>query len=488
MIGQITEIPNKVLSWTNLVLLQQKLNNPIGYLVLFGICLFSSAVFTLLGLKVGLALIGLVIGIPILLLAFIDLRIGMGLILVIAFLVNFIAKYSTAPIGIALDGLLFLLLLSVIIQGGQRKDWRFPQNPISIAILAWIAYSFLLAFHPEAASRQAWVFTVRSYAIQQILFFIACYALGSVKDIKKIIQFIVLLAFISALYGMKQEYFGYSAREWEWLYERPNRYSLIVQWNRYRAFSFFSDPTSFGTLMAYMGIFCFILATGPFKWWKRGGLMVAGTSMFLSMAYAGSRTPFVLVPLALVFYVMITMKKEVLIGGVFLLMVGTVFVMKSTSNPVIFRIQSAFRPTKDASVQVRLENQKIIQPYIRTHPIGAGLGSTGVWGERFSPHTWLAGFAHDSAFVRIAVEMGWLGLIIYLIYFFIIMRMTLYYYFRVRDPVIKIIYQALAVTFFLIMMASYPQEVVTILPTSMIFYIFLAIVVRLKDFDKQGKE
>ena len=484
MLGQITEIPNKLLSWINLVLLQQKLNNPLGYLVILGIVLFSSAVVTLLGLEIGVLLVGLVIGTPILLLSFIDLRVGMGLILVIAFMINFIAKYSDAPIGIALDGLLFLLLLSVIVQGGQRKDWYFPHNPITVIILVWLAYNLLMAFHPEAASRTAWVFTVRSYAIQQILFFIACYALKNIKDIKKLIQVIIFLAFISALYGMKQEYFGYSAREWAWLYERPNRYTLIVQWNRYRAFSFFSDPTTFGTLMAYMGIFCFILATGSFKWWKRGGLLVAGFCMFLSMAYAGSRTPFVLVPLALVFYVLITMKKEVLIGGALMLMVGTVFVLKSTSNPVIFRIQSAFRPTKDASVQVRLENQRIIQPYIRTHPIGAGLGSTGVWGERFSPHTWLAGFAHDSAFVRVAVEMGWIGLIIYLIYFFIVMRVTLYYYFRVRDPVIRTIYQALAVTFFLVMLASYPQEVITILPTSMIFYIFLAIVVRLKDFDQ----
>ena len=367
----------------NLILLQQKLNNPMGYLVLIGICLFSSGAVALLGIKIGVLLIGAIVGIPILLLSIIDLRIGLGLILVIAFSVNFIAKYSDAPAGTALDGLLFLLLLSVMVQGGHKRDWHFPNSAISFAIIGWIAYNLLMAFNPEAPSRMAWVFTVRSYAIQQILFFIACYALRSKKQIKGVIQFIILLAFISALYGMKQEYFGYSAREWAWLYERPSRYTLIVQWNRYRAFSFFSDPTSFGTLMAYMGCFCFILATGPFQWWKRAGLMIAGVCMFLSMAYAGSRTPFVLIPAALVFYVVITMKKEVLIGGAILFMVGTVMIMKSTSNPVIFRIQSAFKPSTDASVQVRLENQKMIQPYMRTHPFGAGLGSTGIWGERF---------------------------------------------------------------------------------------------------------
>ena len=84
--------------------------------------------------------------------------------------------------------------------------------------------------------------------------------------------------------------------------------------------------------------------------------------------------------------------------------------------------------------------------------------------------------------------MGWVGLVIYLIYFLIIMRVALYYYFRVRNPEIKIIYQSICVTLFLMMTASYPQEVVTILPTSMIFYILLAILVRLKDFDESPVE
>ncbi len=470
----------------NRLLLQQKLNNPLGYLILLGIAAFSSLVFVVLGLKLGALMTAAVFGIPIMLWSFVDLNIGMGLTLTVAFMVNFIAKYSDAPVGTALDGLLFLLLLSVIVQGGQKRDWRFPQSAISVIILIWIAYNILMFFNPDAASRIAWFYTVRSFAIQHILFFVACYALQSAQQIKAILQFIILLAFIAALYGMKQEYFGYSAQEWAWLYERPSRYTLIVQWNRYRAFSFFSDPTSFGTLMAYMGSFCFVLATGPFHWLKRTMLLIAGICMYLAMAYAGSRTPFVIVPVAVVFYILLTMKKEVLIAGALFFMVGTVFVMKSTGNPVIFRIQSAFKPTTDASVQVRLENQKMIQPYVRTHPIGAGLGSTGIWGERFSPDSWLAGFAHDSAFLRVAIEMGWLGLVIYLIYFYIIMRVTLYHYFRVRDPKIKIIYLGLAVVFFMILLASYPQEVVTILPTSIVFYIMLAVVVKLKDFDERG--
>ena len=166
-------------------------------------------------------------------------------------------------------------------------------------------------------------------------------------------------------------------------------------------------------------------------------------------------------------------------------LLGTVFIMKSTTSPVIYRIQSAFKPGKDASVQVRLKNQKMIQPYIQKHPFGAGLGSTGIWGERFSPDSWLAGFAHDSAYVRVGVEMGWIGLLIYLSTFFIAMRMAVFYYHRVHNPKIKVCYLGFAIIIFMLALASYPQEVVTLLPNNVVFYVLLAIIVKLKDFDTE---
>ncbi|NJK83312.1 MAG: hypothetical protein HC912_05325 [Saprospiraceae bacterium] len=101
-----------------------------------------------------------------------------------------------------------------------------------------------------------------------------------------------------------------------------------------------------------------------------------------------------------------------------LVVIGTGFMLKSTSNPVIFRLQSAFSPQDDSSMQLRLRNQAYIQPFIQSHPFGTGLGSVGIWGKRFNTNSWLAGFAPDSAYVRVAVECGWVGLIIYLSMFF----------------------------------------------------------------------
>jgi len=65
----------------------------------------------------------------------------------------------------------------------------------------------------------------------------------------------------------------------------------------------------------------------------------------------------------------------------------------------------------------------------------------------------------------------------------VVLRQSIYYYFRVKDPTIKNHYLALSVAVFILMIANYPQEAIPQLPTSLVFYIFLAAIARLKDFD-----
>jgi len=167
------------------------------------------------------------------------------------------------------------------------------------------------------------------------------------------------------------------------------------------------------------------------------------------------------------------------------LVFGVLGMMKSTSSAVIWRIQSAFNPKySNDTMDVRFNNQKKIRPYIQSRPFGSGLGSTGLWGRRFTPKSFLASFAHDSGFVRIAVELGWFGLVLYMILLFAILKTCIYYYLRVRNSKIKVLYLALTVVMFMLTLANYPQEAILQLPNSIIFYVMLAIIIKLKDFDE----
>ena len=462
----------------------QKLNNPLGYMIMVLLTFAISYLLSTLELKYSMLLLGAIMGIPALGACFMNFRFGLALILIIAFLVEFFRKYTDAPLGTALDGLNYTMFFGLIVMMTKERDFRFIKNPISILIFIWVFYNLIQVINPWAASKMAWLYTVRSMAGLILVYFVACYAFQSLKHITWMIKIIIGLCFLSALYGLKQEFFGFTQTELTWLYSDEERFQLIFQWSRLRIFSFFSDPTTYGILMGYMFVMCSILILGPYKMGQKIWLGIGAALMLLCMAFAGSRTPVVLIPAGFVFFVMVSFRKELIIAGMGVLVLGTGFMMKSSGNPVIFRIQSAFNPeTSGDTMEVRFENQKLIQPFIHSHPFGAGLGSCGQWGKRFTPDSFLADFPHDSGLVRIAVELGWVGLILYIIFLFMILRTGLYYYYRVVNPKIKNLYLALTTVMFILTLASYPQEAIVLLPTSIVFYIFLAAIVRLKDFD-----
>ncbi len=469
-------------------IVRDKLSSPLGVLLLVLFSLGLGFVVSMLPLKLAMLLAGAALALVVLTAVLTDLLVGVNVMLVAIFFLGFVGKYTDAPIGTALDGLLGVLLIGLLGRVVSQRDLSFAWHPLSMFVLGWIYYNLMQVLNPWALSKMAWVYTVRTVALLLALYFIACYALSSYRRIVITIKVIIGLGFLSALYGLKQEYIGFSPTELAWVAADEERFQLIFQWSRLRIFSFFSDPTTYGILMAYMCMFAVVLATGPFRIWKRLSLVFIAISMLIAMALAGSRTPVVMIPLGLLFYVVITLRKETILSFLLFLLFGTAFVMKSTHSAVIYRIQSAFKPESKDTIRVRMENQKKIQPFIQAHPFGAGLGSTGFWGKRFSPDSWLASFAHDSLYVRLAVETGWVGLLLYMMLLFMALRYAIYYYFRTKAPPVRNYYLGISVVIFMLIVASYPQEAITLPPTSLVFYVLLAIVVRLKDFDEEAME
>jgi cell division protein FtsW (lipid II flippase) len=168
-------------------------------------------------------------------------------------------------------------------------------------------------------------------------------------------------------------------------------------------------------------------------------------------------------------------------AGMFL----AVIVNIPTSNPNIVRLQTAFNPTEDASYQVRMKNQAFIRPFILTHPLGGGLGSVGEWGKQFSPWSPLANFPPDSGFVRIAVESGWVGLLIYCTLLFIVFYDGIKNYLLLKDPKLKVVSLAMLVVLFSLTLANYPQEAIGQYPINLLFFLAIAILNVSIKFDKK---
>lgn len=468
--------------------IKEKLNNTFGYIFLIGCALLISVVLGTQERESAIGLIALIIGVPVLFTVLFNLQFGIILTLVAAFFVLWFKKFlpQTLPLGITIDVLISVMFFGMFVKQIKTRDWSFITNPISIFLLIWIGYNLLVVANPVAESRVAWSFAVRAMAGVTVFYFIAVYAFDNIRTIEIVINVCIGLSLLAALYGLYQEFFGLPSFEMRWLQSDPRLFKLVYQWGKIRVFSFIADPSTFGILMGYMGIFCISLATGPFSVARRIFLVVCGALMLFAMAFTGTRTAFVLLPAGLVFFALLTLQKKVIAALVLFVMIGSLFVIMPTSNPTIYRIQSAFKPGKDASMNTRLTNQEKIQPFIQTHPIGGGLGSTGNLGRRFNPDSMLANFPPDSGFVRVAVELGWVGLLIYCTLLFVILRTGIRNYVRVYNDRIRAYYVAFLVMLFAIILSNYPQDSIVQLPTSIIFYITLAALVKMKDFDKSA--
>jgi hypothetical protein len=322
-------------------------------------------------------------------------------------------------------------------------------------------------------------------------YFIVLQAVDNLKFVKVLINLWLVLTLISALYGLFQEFHGLLQIEKDWVAADDFRFNLIVNWGRYRIFSFLSDPTLFGILMAYTGLFCIALLPGPFKAWYKVFLTFCAVVMLLAMVYAGTRTAFVMVPAGLVFFVLVTLQKKTMIicGVIGVLGAGIIFSDIRNLGPFLTtssleRIRSAFKPSEDASYQVRERSQAFIKPFIQSHPFGAGLGSIGAWSVRFTPNSPLSKFAPDSGYRRVAVELGWLGLIVYCIFFGTILIVGVRNYYRMHDPLLKTYMAGVLGAIFSIVVANYPQEALIQVPTILIFYIMMALIIKLKKLDE----
>lgn len=208
-----------------------------------------------------------------------------------------------------------------------------------------------------------------------------------------------------------------------------------------------------------------------------------------AMLLSGTRGAYVLVPAGLLLLVILKLNKNMLIfslaAGVFM----ALLIFTPSSSPSIRRFQSAFRPSEDASFNVRKHNQKRIQPYIQTHPFGGGLGATGVWGTRFSPHSFLANFPPDSGYVRVAVETGFVGLLLICTLMVVMLITGINSFFSIKDPELRSYCLAMSVIIFAYAIGNYPQEAIVQFPSNIYFYLFAALITVTKrlDLEKQSQ-
>ena len=388
----------------------------------------------------------------------------------------FVMALPSVPVGIAMDAVIATGFGGMVLRAMKTGCYEAFRVPLGGMLLVWMGYNFMQVINPEASSRMAWLYTMRPAIFYPMLFFITAHVVQSRKDLSRFLKLIMVGLSLPLGWGLIQAANGYFPFEMSYL-ARADAIHLVFIQGRWRIFGTLLSPAQFGVAMGFLASIALILAFGKFSLTKRIGLLLLAIMALSAMVLSGTRAAFIILPIALMVWVIASrnLKAWIAAGVVGVLFIGVL--VTPSHNYHIQRIQSVFEFSEDESFNVRMENRQMIYPWIAKHPLGGGLGSTGVWGMRFSPGTFLANFAPDSGLIRVAVELGWIGLLIYLMLWARLLWCGWRSYFSLSDPMLKQVLLALLCTLPAILVVEWAQDIIGKAPFNLLFWMLAALVV-----------
>lgn len=463
------------------------------FLILASVAVLLAFLIANLGQGIAYAVILLLGGFGVAVVIFSNYRLGFWLLIIYSYFFFEIGRLLPVelPLGIVVEVFLVMITLAIFIRNSREEIptdvWEGFKNPVGYAFIGLCVYDMLELLNPLSHSIPARVTAIRETLMLILIYFTASNTLTSFSIVKVFTKLWLFLALLAALYGMYQEYVGVPNYAMQWLYKAgPEAYNLAFIWGHLRKWSFLSDIGAFGLYMGFSAIVCSILALGPFHWKTRTILAISALIMMISMGYSGTRTATAMVLAGFCLYTMMTIHKRSTIIFAIVATMGFLALMFGPfySGPVL-RMRSTFKGSEDASMNVRDQKRLRLQPYARTHPIGGGINTVGNLGMRYEPGHALAGpFATDSGLLRVALERGFIGLLINLGLFATVMIYGTKNYYRARDEKIKIFYAAYMAAFFAITIAHFTQDAVGQKPIVIIITAIYILMDRLLKFDQ----
>ena len=414
---------------------------------------------------------------------------GVYLMVAVAFLMNtFLKLIPNLPIGLLMDFCILIMVLTLLYDCYWQNDWKEAfGSPVTWVIAVWSGWHLIEFANPIAASRVAWFYVMRPALGYIMIFFVAYRHLKDLNEIKKLFFFIVLLTCFSAAWGVIQFVVGYFPFEMRYIIMHDAVHLVFIQ-GRWRSFGTMGSPAHFGVIMAYMTVACWLLLGVKFNTGKKFILLITSMLTIAALVFSGARSGFAVLPISLMVVVGLAQNFKLYIASA-IAGVGLVIVLITPSdNYHVQRIQSTFKGSEDESFNVREENRAMITPWIMAHPMGGGLGSTGVWGQRFSPGTFLANFPPDSGYVRVAVEMGWIGFLLYLLLWGVILWHSIIGFYALKKRCQhapeeyaerKLMSIAIIAAIVPLTVVETAQDIIGKLPSNMLFWIWIAMLIRL---------
>jgi putative inorganic carbon (hco3(-)) transporter len=395
------------------------------------------------------------------------------------------------PLGPAVEGSGYLCIFCIIAEQYRKRttNAKMWKSPISLMMLLLFFYLMLEGLNPEINSSWAgWGTYMRKQILYLVFYFTTYLMLDSYEKIIRFIKVWVFICVVVAIWAIKQQWFGFSYFEEAWIYSDPNIATLLFQGGMFRKFSLLTDPASFGVMAASSALFTLVLAIRGTNKKRNWVLYIVTFMLIIASSYSGTRTCNVMIIGGLMAYIIFTLnERKTIIVLIFSILAGGFLLFGPfKNNPVILRINTTFDAKNDPSNIVRNINRKNIQPYIYQHPMGGGLNTCGEEGRMLYPWHQLAGYPPDSGYMKIMLEQGWVGLILNVVFYFIILQTGISGFYNARKKDIKTLYIAFTVCFFSLVVGQYSQLAISQYPQYFFYLATLVIFYKLKEYDTKN--
>lgn len=492
----IHRITASVSEWLHYHVVVRKLATPFGIAMLGFITIFVTYVTVLVDVKLGTGLVATVGIVLLCLLCIVYPYFGFYTSFVVSLFLNLPGRISISagmlPTGLIPEYLAYLTLLGILTRQQYRKEItsKFWSYPITLWMMILLCYLLLEVVNPAASSKLGWFNFFRKQVSFMAFFYISYCFFNSKKAIFQFTRFWIILSTIEALYACKQQWFGFFDFEYLWLISDQKRFELFVNFGFVRRFGLLSDPASAGILYSCSTVLLLVFALRAKTMAKQIAYLLLTALHFMASSYTGTRTGTMMVVAGVVFYIVLNLyeKRTLIFSGVFAVMIMGLLFAPIYNNQIINRLRTTFEGSKDPSAMARDLNRKIVQPYAYTHPIGGGLNTCGNMGQMYNPGHFLSMIPPDSGFMQAMMEQGPIGLALLLIFYYVVLRTGIKYYYRVRDPAIRTQYAAHMVSIFTLMVAQYSQLAIGQYPSVLYFYSVLALLLKLHQYDSHKKE
>jgi O-antigen ligase len=457
--------------------------------------LLITSVLAFLSAKMGMSSFAISAGLPLFLVfgyfLFTWPVIGLYTAIALSFVLIGAGRYvKDVPVGLGLDAVLILTFIALFINKFNEKvDWSPVNKDITYLSLIWFGYSLFQLVNPESQSVAAW-FSGRGVALYMFLMVpLTLLLINTNRKLDMLLYVWGALSILASLKGIMQLQIGLDAAEQGWLDDGNAKTHVLF--GKLRVFSFMSDAGQFGGNQAYSAVVSFIFSLAQTDRKKKWFFLVVSLLAFYGMLISGTRGA-ISVPLA-GFMLFFILRKNIRVLSIGVAILAVVFIffkftMIGQGNDQIRRMRTAFDPN-DASLQVRLDNQRLLKRYLASRHFGGGIGHGGVKAQKYLPNAFLSQIATDSWYVLVWVEMGIIGLLMHLfILFYTLIRGTWLVMFRLKDPKLKLKISALIAGLAGVMVASYGNAVLGAMPTGMLIYTSMAIILNAKALDKNNHE